>query len=202
MLETMISHEEMRQGKKGIAQGLKAILSAEKSRRQHATLRRHKKLKNPKTKGLEIPEKCTTIDEMWWLLKEKRTEESKIRWKTISGEESRANFILRWCIRPFGQASSTRLATASWRNMLDPREAENIMEKIIEGRFRLPNGCPDEVIQFFKLRRNRREYAQHRLGYPLPTTPSSAEDKMKGRSLLHLGYTMGIQRPWCLKRDY
>ena len=42
------------------------------------------------------------------------------------------------------------MAIESWRNMLDPREAENIMEKIIEGRFQLPNGCPDEVIQFFQ----------------------------------------------------
>ena len=86
-------------------------------------------------RGLEVPEECATVEEMWWLLKEERREQSEIRWKAIQDEDKTTEFLLRWCIRHFGQASETHLASQTWKNMIDPREAENVLEEIVEGRF-------------------------------------------------------------------
>ena len=84
------------------------------------------------------------------MVKEERVNESTIKWRSIPTEEETTEYLLRWCIRHFGQASETRLATQTWRHRLDPRRAENILDEIIEGRFKLPNGCQAEMIQFFR----------------------------------------------------
>ena len=155
MLEAMVDHEEKRGGgTAGTAPGIKAILNAEKSRRQHATLRKHKQTMMKRGMGLETPTNCASIEEMWWLLKEKRAKESEVKWRMTTSEEENTEYLLRWCTRHFGQASETPLASLSWRNRLDPRRAENILDDIIEGKFKLPTGYPMEMSQFFQAARS------------------------------------------------
>ena len=67
MLKDMVEHEEKRGGgKSGMAPGIRGILNAEKSRRQHASLRRYKQTSSQRVKGLEVPSGCESIEEMWW----------------------------------------------------------------------------------------------------------------------------------------
>ena len=71
----------------------------------------------------------------------------------MQGEAEKTYFLLRWCIRHFGQATNTPLYKDNWKNRLDPRMAENIIQEVIEGRVKLPEGCPTELKQFTRAAR-------------------------------------------------
>ena len=90
---------------------------------------------------------------MWDILKEEGRAIDKVEWKTISDEEETTEFLLRWRVRHFGKASSTPLPTRAWKNWLDPRKAENILNKISEGSYTPPKGCPPELEEFLRAAR-------------------------------------------------
>ena len=154
MLKEIAKHEAMRHGKDpDKVVGVKALLNAERSKRNHGELRKYK---HPKAQGgnnLEVPAQSRNIDNMWQVLKEERKEIEDVEWETVNGEEETTEYLLRWCIRHFGQATSTPLYNGAWKNQLDPRIAGNIVEEIIEGKLKLPRGCPEEIIQFMKAAR-------------------------------------------------
>ena len=152
-LEEIIRQEEQRSGGQHAAQGPKAILNTERSIRRHNILRQ---LKHPAGYGagkLEVPSGCHTVDRMWDILKEEGRDIEKVPWRTIPDEQETTEYLLRWCIRHFGQASSTPLASRTWKNQLDPRNANNVLEEICNGTFPTPEGCPPELEEFLRAAR-------------------------------------------------
>ena len=77
----------------------------------------------------------------------------KVSWRTIPDEQETTKYFLRWCIRHFGQASSTPLASRTWKNQLDPQSAKNMLEEICTGAFPTPEGCPPELEEFLRAAR-------------------------------------------------
>ena len=152
-LEDIIKQEEQRTGGQCAAQGPKAILNAERSIRRHAALRRLKHPAKYGTGNLEIPSDCNTINQMWDVLKEEGRDIDKVSWRTVPNEQETTEYLLRWCVRHFGQASSTPLASQTWKNRLDPRVAKNMLEEICAGEFPTPQGCPPELEEFLRAAR-------------------------------------------------
>ena len=151
MLNEKARHEARRRGDEEPApNGIRTMINAERSKRRHAELRKFKHPKTMEAKEIEIPAETRDIDKIWRILKEERREIEEIQWEKIYGEKETTDFLLRWCVRHFGQAANTPLNNGNWRNTLDPRKAENIVKEILEGRMRVPDGCPPELEQFMR----------------------------------------------------
>lgn len=139
MLNKIAKHKSMRHGKDpDKVVGVKALLNAERTKCNHNELIKYKHTKTQGGKNLEVPAQSRNIDNMWQVLKEERKEIEDVDWETVNGEEETTEYLLIWCIRHLGRATSTPLYNGAWKNQLDPRTAGNIMEEIIEGEIKLP----------------------------------------------------------------
>ena len=151
MLKEKAKHEAKRQGRDDTEnKGITAMLNAEKSRRKYAELRRFKHPKYTQTREIEVPNGVEDVDTMWRILKEDKKEADEIEWRKIKDKDETTEFLIRWCIRHFGQAAETPLYEKGWRNALDPRTASNIVNEVIEGRMKTPEGYPPEFTQFLR----------------------------------------------------
>ena len=151
ILEDMVKQKEKRTGQDAkTINDVKAILNSERSQQHHAVLRRYNHPATHGSRKLEALSGCKHVDEMWEILKEEGRAIDKIKWKTVPSGQETTDFLLRWCVRHFGQATDTPMATRSWKNRLDPRKAENILQEIINRTFKMPRECPNEMIQFLQ----------------------------------------------------
>lgn len=109
------------------------------------------------TSCLEIPEASGDVDEMWRILKDERKEIEEIRWIPVKDEREISEYMSRWSIRHFAQAAITPLATPEWRDRLDRRLAGPLLEEIPNGKFKPPEGCPPELLNFIHSARRPNE---------------------------------------------
>ena len=93
------------------------------------------------------------VDEMWTALKEDRKRPEEVNWETEKSEDEVSEFLIRWCVRHFGQSMDTPLAGKEWKQRLDPRYKENQLEAVMNGKFKLPPGVPIEFEEFMKAAR-------------------------------------------------
>ena len=55
----------------------------------------------------EVPAGNKKIDSMWEILKEEKRDVGEIEWNKITDDREMADYLIRWCIRHFGQAAET-----------------------------------------------------------------------------------------------
>ena len=197
MLNERARHETRRQGTPETGNtSIKALLNAEKSKRKYAKLRQYKHPKSHATKNLEIPAETRDVDTMWKILKEERREIDDIQWEQVHGKDETADFLIRWCIRHFGQATETPLYKEQWRNSLDPKLATNIIQEIIKGRMKVPDGCPPEFEQFMRAARTPQGITEvtFKMTFAHFKTFCRKQDERKGSSPsgLHYGHIKAL----------
>ena len=155
MLQEMVRHMAERSGKEAEAdtKGIKSLMHAERSRMRYAELRTYRHPAHKETRNLEIPDVGGDVDKMWRLLKEERKKPEELNWITIEKQEEISEFMIRWCIRHFGQAIGTPLSDSTWKNRLDPRLGTKILDEIVSGKYIAPKGCPPELLHLLKAAR-------------------------------------------------
>ena len=85
---------------------------------------------------------------MWQSLKEERREPNDTEWATVMYETEVSECLVRWRIKNFGKATTKPLAGYAWRKRIDPRNVDNKLEEITDGRFKVPPGMPPEFTEF------------------------------------------------------
>ena len=110
-------------------------------RQRHAELRAYRHPARKVAKNLEVPDVGGDVDEMWRLLKEERKEPEELNWVPVTKEKEVSEFMIRWCIRHFGQAVGTPLSSSTRKDRLDRRLGTRILKEVANGNF-TPPGLP------------------------------------------------------------
>lgn len=78
-------------------------------------------------------------------------------WIPVKDEREISEYMIRWSIGHFAQSETTPLATPEWKYRLEPRLPGHLLEDIVSGKFKHPEGFPPELLHFLRAARQPRE---------------------------------------------